>query len=330
MPLRHFPSGVVHEGRSTRSLHLREDLLQQRGSAFFLGTDVRFESQRAPARLPHLGAEHDPAHPAIDQLTRNVAIRESLRPAKFGVAREIRSCPWNTVKSQSAARVLDLLEYLAGCSEPVKLKEIVATLGFSESSAHALANNAGPHAEYAILGTRPRTSMCSVHCGSRASIGHRAPWTSAASCRPAHSDYGKASGRRTGETVMLPWLTARRRLPTHTQSAWGKAGPNRPGSGRLLLAALGLPAAYQRLFFARDPSRGQDSQDAHRSATRSGACSTRSGAEGLAVSDEEALAGSNGGFAAPIWGERGKVIAALNLGVVALRYPPARRSSPSC
>jgi DNA-binding IclR family transcriptional regulator len=40
---------------------------------------------------------------------------------------------------KSAARMLDLLEYLAGCSEPVKLKEIVATLGFPRSSAHALA-----------------------------------------------------------------------------------------------------------------------------------------------------------------------------------------------
>ena len=31
---------------------------------------------------------------------------------------------------KSAERVLDLLEYLAGCSEPVQLKEIVAVLGF--------------------------------------------------------------------------------------------------------------------------------------------------------------------------------------------------------
>ena len=35
--------------------------------------------------------------------------------------------------------ILELIEYLAGCSEPVKLKEIVATLGFPRSSAHALA-----------------------------------------------------------------------------------------------------------------------------------------------------------------------------------------------
>jgi DNA-binding IclR family transcriptional regulator len=42
-------------------------------------------------------------------------------------------------------------------------------------------------------------------------------------------------------------------------------------------------------------------------------------AEGIAVSDEEHVTGSTG-LAAPIWGREGKVIAALNLGVVTLRY----------
>jgi DNA-binding IclR family transcriptional regulator len=41
--------------------------------------------------------------------------------------------------------------------------------------------------------------------------------------------------------------------------------------------------------------------------------------EGIAVSDEEHVTGSTG-LAAPIRGRDGKVIAALNLGVVTLRY----------
>lgn len=40
---------------------------------------------------------------------------------------------------KSAARVLELIEFLAGCSEPVTLKEITTELGCPKSSAHALA-----------------------------------------------------------------------------------------------------------------------------------------------------------------------------------------------
>lgn len=40
---------------------------------------------------------------------------------------------------KSAARVLGLIEFLAGCSEPVTLKEITTELGCPKSSAHALA-----------------------------------------------------------------------------------------------------------------------------------------------------------------------------------------------
>src|SRR5262245_2678430 len=40
---------------------------------------------------------------------------------------------------KSAARVLEMLEFLSGCSEPVSLKEITTELGYPKSSAHALA-----------------------------------------------------------------------------------------------------------------------------------------------------------------------------------------------
>ncbi len=40
---------------------------------------------------------------------------------------------------KSAARILELIEFLAGCSEPVSLKEITISLGYPKSSAHALA-----------------------------------------------------------------------------------------------------------------------------------------------------------------------------------------------
>ena len=40
---------------------------------------------------------------------------------------------------KSAVRVLELIEYLAGCAEPVTLKEITQELGYPKSSTHALA-----------------------------------------------------------------------------------------------------------------------------------------------------------------------------------------------
>ena len=40
---------------------------------------------------------------------------------------------------KSAVRVLELIEYLAGCAEPVSLKEITQELGYPKSSTHALA-----------------------------------------------------------------------------------------------------------------------------------------------------------------------------------------------
>ncbi len=221
---------------------------------------------------------------------------------------------------KSAARVLDLLEYLAGCSEPVKLKEIVAALGFPKSSAHALAQTLVSRG-YAIQDATERYVL--VHASRHQSASRALEARLLSAAHPIMEQLRDESG----ETVMLAVLTQRgdcrriakcvsRQAVRYDIELDGLSDSYCSATGRLLLAHW--DPALTDGYFARthlvprtpktvtDPDAIRGMFDTIRLA-------------GVAVSDEEHVTGSTG-LAAPIWGREGKVIAALNLGVVAPRY----------
>lgn len=92
--------------------------------------------------------------------------------------------------------MLDLLEYLSGCAEPVKLKDIVAALGFPKSSAHALAQTLVSRG-YAIQDTAERYVLVHASRHRSATRAHEARLLSAA--HPVMEGLRDASG----ETVVL-------------------------------------------------------------------------------------------------------------------------------
>lgn len=221
---------------------------------------------------------------------------------------------------KSAARVLDLLEYLAGCAEPVKLKEIVAALGFPKSSAHALAQTLVSRG-YAIQDATERYVL--VHASRHQSAARALEARLLSAAHPIMERLRED----TGETVMLAVLTARgdcRRIAkcVSRQAIRFDVEIDAPSesycsaTGRLLLAhwdpALADAHLAKANLLPRTPRTITDPD-----VIRGMFGPIRE--QGLAISDEEHVAGSIG-LAAPIWGREGKVVAALNLGVVALRY----------
>jgi DNA-binding IclR family transcriptional regulator len=221
---------------------------------------------------------------------------------------------------KSAARILDLLEYLAGCAEPVKLKEIVAALGFPKSSAHALAQTLVSRG-YAIQDSTERYVLVHASRHRSATRAHEARLLSAA--HPIMERLRDMSG----ETVVLAVRTTRgeskrlakcvsRQAIRFDVDLDGQSDSYCTATGRLLLAhwEAGLANAYLARvpLIARTPKTVTD-PDAIR------ALFVRIRAEGVSVCDEEHVTGSTG-LAAPIHGRDGSVVAALNLGVVTMRY----------
>jgi IclR family pca regulon transcriptional regulator len=225
---------------------------------------------------------------------------------------------------KSAARILDLLEYLSGCSEPVKLKEIVSVLGFPKSSAHALAQTLVSRG-YAIQDSTERYVLVHASRHRSATRAHEARLLSAA--HPVMEQLRDLSG----ETVMLAVRNTRgeaKRLAKcvsrqairfdidldSTSESYCTA------TGRLLLAHwdAALADAYLARVprIARTPKTVTDSE-----AIRALFVSIRE--TGISICDEEHVAGSTG-LAVPIRGRDGSVVAALNLGVVTLRYHARR------
>ncbi len=221
---------------------------------------------------------------------------------------------------KSAARVLDLLEYLAGCSEPVKLKEIVAALGFPKSSAHALAQTLVSRG-YAIQDATERYVL--VHASRHQSASRALEARLLSAAHPIMEQLRD----ETGETVMLAVLTVRgdcrriakcvsRQAVRYDIELDGLSDSYCSATGRVLLAHW--DPALTDGYFARAHLVPRTPKAVTDPGTIRGMFETIR-AEGIAVSDEEHVTGSTG-LAAPIWGREGKVIAALNLGVVTLRY----------
>jgi IclR family transcriptional regulator, pca regulon regulatory protein len=225
---------------------------------------------------------------------------------------------------KSAARVLDLMEYLAGCAEPARLKDIVATLGLPKSSAHALAQTLVSRG-YAVQDSAERYVL--VH-GSR----HRSATRSReALLLSAAHPVMEALRDRTGETVVLAVRTSRgevrrlakcvsREVVRHDPELDAPCSAYCSASGRVLLAHW--DAASREAYLARVPLIARTARTVTDPA-RLRALLAEVAARGYALSDEEHVQGSTG-LAAPVRGRDGAVCAALNLGVVSSRFAPRR------
>jgi IclR family pca regulon transcriptional regulator len=221
---------------------------------------------------------------------------------------------------KSAARILDLLEYLSGCAEPVKLKEIVSVLGFPKSSAHALAQTLVSRG-YAIQDTAERYVLVHASRHRSATRAHEARLLSAAHpvMERLRDDSGEtvvlAVRNTRGEAKRLAKCVSRQPIRFDVDLD-GQSDSYCTATGRLLLAHWeeGLANAYlSRVpLLARTPKTVTD-LDAIR------ALFVRIREEGVSICDEEHVLGSTG-LAAPIRGRDGAVVAALNLGVVTMRY----------
>jgi IclR family transcriptional regulator, pca regulon regulatory protein len=225
---------------------------------------------------------------------------------------------------KSAARVLELIEFLAGCSEPVSLKEITTELGYPKSSAHALAQTLVSRG-YAIQDSTERYLL--VH-GNRHGSSFRA--REARLLSAAHPVM-ESLRDRSGETVMLSVRTSRgeikrlakcvsRQAVRYDADLDAPAASYCTATGRVLLAYW-EPAAVEA-YFARtrlvaytpftvtDPARLREILAQVRE-------------EGVAINDQEFIAGSSG-IAAPVRDREGQVAAALNLGTLTVRFHARR------
>jgi IclR family transcriptional regulator, pca regulon regulatory protein len=225
---------------------------------------------------------------------------------------------------KSAARVLDLVEYLAGCTEPVTLKQITAELGFPKSSAHALAQTLVSRG-YAIQDATDRYLL--VHGTSHGSSIRAREARLVSAAHPVMERLRDGSG----ETVVLSVRTVRgevkrlakcvsRQVVRYDTDLDGPVASYCTAAGRVLLAhwepaALEAYLARTRLtahtpFTVTDPARLRDIL-----------AQTRE--HGVAVNDQEYVAGASG-IAAPVRDRDGMVAAALNLGTPTARFHQRR------
>lgn len=221
---------------------------------------------------------------------------------------------------KSAVRVLELIEFLAGCSEPVKLKDITAELGFPKSSAHALAQTLVSRG-YAVQDSNERYALVADNRHGSRQRAREARLLSAS--RPVM----EALRARTGETVILSVRSSRgelRRLAkcVSLQVVRYDVELDAPtesyctAAGRVLLAYW--DHASVEAYFARK------NLVAYTPITViDGAAIRRILAEvavqGFAINDQEFVHGSTG-IAAPVRDHDGNVIAALNLGTLTARF----------
>jgi DNA-binding IclR family transcriptional regulator len=228
----------------------------------------------------------------------------------------------NEVKS--AVRVLELIEYLAGCSEPVMLKDITQDLGFPKSSTHALVQTLVSRG-YAIQDATERYVL--VH-GSRHGSAVRAQEARVLSAaRPVMEELRE----RSGETVVISVRTGRgevRRLAKCVSRQVVRYdvdldAPNESyctATGRVLLAYWD-PASVEaylarKLIVAYTPTTVTDLD-----ALRRILADVRR--QGFALNDQEYVQDSVG-IAAPVRDRDGNVVAALNLGTLAARFQMRR------
>jgi IclR family pca regulon transcriptional regulator len=221
---------------------------------------------------------------------------------------------------KSAARVLELLEFLSGCTEPVTLKEITAELGYPKSSAHALAQTLVSRG-YAIQDATERYVL--VHGDRHGSSTRAREARLLAAAHPVMQDLRD----RTDETVLVSTRTGRgeikrlakcvsRQTVRYDTDLDGFAVSYCTATGRVLLAywdEAAVDAYFARTqivaytpFTVTEPSRLRDMLAQVRR-------------DGIAINDQEYVLGATG-IAAPLRDHDGAVVAALNLGTLTMRY----------
>jgi DNA-binding IclR family transcriptional regulator len=217
---------------------------------------------------------------------------------------------------KSAVRVLELIEYLAGCSEPVTLKEIT----FPKSSTHALAQTLVARG-YAIQDATERYVLVRGSRHGSAARAQEARLLSAA--HPVMEELRD----RSGETVVVSVRTSRgevRRLAkcVSRQPVRYDVEFDAPhdsyctATGRVLLAywdPVSVEAYLARkTIVAYTPATVTDPD-------RLRHILVEVRREGFAINDQEFVQDSVG-VAAPIRDRDGNVVAALNLGTLAARF----------
>jgi DNA-binding IclR family transcriptional regulator len=225
---------------------------------------------------------------------------------------------------KSAVRILQLVEFLAGCREPVTLKEIIAALGFPKSSGHALAQTLVSRG-YAIQDSADRYRLVAGDWHGSPLRAKEARLISAA--HPLMEDLRN----RCGETVLLSTRTPSGEMKRLAKSVSRQAvrydiDLNAPtvafctAAGRILLAFWESERVEDYLartpLIAYTPYTVTDAARLRTILADVRAC-------GIAINDREYVLES-AGVAAPIREHDGHVIAALNLGTLAVRFEARR------
>lgn len=224
---------------------------------------------------------------------------------------------------KSAARILDLLEYLSERREAVSLSQICRDLGFPKSSGHALVQTLVARGH--VILTAGRYVMVEASRHGFPFKAHEEPLVVKA------MPFMERLRDQSGETVLLSTMNAHcdvRRLakcvsrqPVRYDVNMDAAiTPYCTATGRLLLAYAPADALedylsrVQFLTYTRFTITNPDDLRRLLEKVRR---------DGYALNDQEFVTGSTG-IAAPVWNREGKVIAALNLGTLTTRFMEKR------
>jgi DNA-binding IclR family transcriptional regulator len=235
----------------------------------------------------------------------------------------------NAREVKSAARVLELLEYLSSAADPVALRDVAATLGIPKSSAHGL------------LGTllnrgyveRDATERYALAEAFRHGATHGATWVGghdariAAAARPVMEELRDQvrqsvflGGRGAGGDVKLLAKVVSREPIRYDNDQRGLRPAYCTAMGRVLLAFWDA-RARARYFERLTPV-------AHTPYTVTDVAKLRAIVNGVRqrgyaiVEQEFAVAGT--ATAAPVRDRDGRVIAALNVGTLSAQFPAQR------
>jgi IclR family pca regulon transcriptional regulator len=225
---------------------------------------------------------------------------------------------------KSAGRVLDLLDHLAECREPVRLSEVVEALALPKSSAHGLMQTLVARGRV----TRDAAGRYSLVEAARHGFpfrGHEEPLVVTA------MPHMQRLRDESGETVLLSTLNARgdiRRLAKCVSHQPVRYDINLDSpiagyctaTGRALLAFAA--ADVIEAYFARVQIHSYTAFTVTE-IDRLRAILAKVRCDGYAINDQEFITGSTG-IAVPIFDAAGKVVGALNLGTLTSRFVQRR------
>ncbi len=231
----------------------------------------------------------------------------------------------NAREVKSAARVLELLEYLSGVAEPVALRDVAAALGIPKSSAHGLLATLLLRG-YVERDTAERYALAEVFRNGTSWIGgHDA--RIAAAARPVMEELRDQvrqsvflGARAPGGDVKVLAKVVSRETIRYDNDLRGLRPAYCTAMGRMLLAhwdARALTRYFERLRpRAYTPYTVTDVAK-----LRAIVAAVRQRGHAI-VEQEFAVAGT--ATAAPVRDRDGRVIAALNVGTLSAQFPAAR------